>query len=105
MLFRSINGKYTYKHRYSKIIKDTCCVLTGYYIDDDILEPIYDFLKKPSKHVTFADLMRDCLQFWVIACNKDYEACTSMEYFAELCEANGYEFTGYGNVWRYGVAS
>lgn len=78
-----INGKYTYKHRYSKVIKDTCCVLTGYFIDNEILKPIYDFLKNPSKHVTFSGLMRDCLQSWVIACNNDYEASTSMEFFTE----------------------
>lgn len=100
-----INGKYTYKHRYSKIIKDTFCVLTGYYIDNSILKPVYNFLKKPSKHVTFADLMRDCLQSWVTACNNDYEACTSMEYFAELCKANEYEFTAYGTAWHYQFAS
>jgi len=34
--------------RHSRIILQTSCVLTGYYMDDVILEPIYSFLGKPQ---------------------------------------------------------
>lgn len=78
-----INGQYSYKKRYSKVIKDNCCVLTGYCIDDDILKPIYDFLKKPNKYTTFKELIEECLNSWVNACHNDYEHSTSFEYFKE----------------------
>lgn len=39
------NGR---KGRESRIFVDTCCPLTGYCIDNDILDPIYRFLKSPT---------------------------------------------------------
>ena len=36
------------KQRKSRIFTDNCCVLTGYCADEDILRPIYDFLKAPE---------------------------------------------------------
>ena len=93
-------GKYYHKgkSRHSRIIREHCCVLSGYCIDEDILQPIYDFLKKPCKNTTFEDLMGECLENWVIACAKDQEHSTSMEAFIEDCEANGMEFTISGNA-------
>lgn len=82
------NNKYHYKHRYSKIIFENCCPLTGYCMDDDILEPIYKFLKNPEKHITFYHLLSDCLYSWVHACQNDYEHSTSKEFFIEECQAN-----------------
>ncbi len=77
------------KQRKSKI---TCqkndCQLTGYYMDCEILQPIYDFLEKPNKYTTFEDLMNDCLQSWLVACNKDFEYAYSEEAFIEDSEAN-----------------
>jgi len=87
-----INGKYQYKSRRSKVIKENSCVLTGYCIDDDILKPVYDFLKKPDNR-TFYDLMKECLESWLTACNNDYEYCTSFEYFIEEAENNDYTYT------------
>lgn len=81
------------KIRRSKVLFDTSCVLTGYCIDDDILEPIYKFLQKPSDNVTFYELMDDCLNSWVTACNNDFEASTSIEYFEECATENDWEFT------------
>lgn len=78
-----VDGKYQYKFRHSKIIQENSCVLTGYYIDDCILEPIYNFLKTQDSSVTFYDLMDDCLQSWIIACQKDCEYNSSFEYFLE----------------------
>jgi hypothetical protein len=98
---RLFKGKYFYKsnyangqhkYRHSRIIMDNCCVLTGYCIDDDILEPIYKFLKNPCKHITFNDLLDDCLQSWVIACSKDYEAYYDIEHFEEIAKINNWEF-------------
>jgi hypothetical protein len=86
------------KARYSRINKDTCCVLTGYCIDDDTLQPIYDFLKTPSNSVTLQDLMNDCLHAWVFACRRDYEHAYSDEAIKETIDANEYEFTEEGKL-------
>jgi hypothetical protein len=93
-----INGQYVNKHRHSKIILDNSCVLTGYCMDDDILSPIYNFLKKPDKNTTFLDLLKDCFDSWISACNADYEYATSEEAFKESCEANEYEFYENGDM-------
>lgn len=83
---------------HAKLLKDNCCVLTGYCIDDDILKPIYDFLKNPKDSITFQDLMGDCLQSWVYACNKEYEYAYSDEGIRGHIEANEYEFLEDGTL-------
>lgn len=93
-----IDGKCYYKHRYSKVIMDSGAVLTGYFMDDEILKPVYDFLKKPKRGVTFADLMDDCLVAWGQACSNDYDHCTSQDYFVEESDNNGYEYDNQGRV-------
>ena len=45
---------------YSAITFENSCVLTGMCYDDDILAPIYDFLKKPNE-TTFEELLKDCI--------------------------------------------
>jgi len=90
--------QYHYKKRYSKIILEHSCVLTGYCIDDDILEPIYKFLDKPT-NINFYDLMNDCLQSWVYACNKDYEYWLSEESIKEDILNNDYDFTEDGKIY------
>jgi hypothetical protein len=77
------------KKRKSKIIfqKDNS-KLTGYYMDEEIIDPIYKYLEKPNKYTSFYDLMNDCLQSWLVACNKDFEYAYSEEAFIEDSEAN-----------------
>lgn len=98
--FGKVDNKYQYKQRLSNIIVDTCCALTGYCIDDYILNPIFDFLKSPSENITFRDLMEDCLESWLCACHADYEHYFSMENFIEECELNHYEFYNDGEIAR-----
>lgn len=72
------------------------CNLTGYCMDDSILDPIHEFLKgkTPSwKYQNFKDLMGYCFDSWVKACNADYEYSTSFEAFKEDAKANEYEYT------------
>lgn len=95
-------SKYTNNHkhisRHSKCQVDNCCVLTGYYIDHAILDPIYKFLKNPDKNTTFYDLMNYCLQSWVSACQVDYEYQYSREGIEQTIEANEYLFTSNGKL-------
>lgn len=86
------------KKRYSKVMFDNCCVLTGYCMDNDILAPVYEFLKKPGDGVTLEGLMNDCLHEWVFACNRDTEYAYSDEGIKETVGINEYEFTVDGKV-------
>jgi len=91
--------KKKYCSYYSGISFDDSCVLTGYCIDDDILKPIYDFLKKPDKTSTLEDILKDCLEEWLSACNRDYEYQFSEEAIIETIDANDYEFTEDGKIY------
>lgn len=96
-------GKYygklhSHKKRYSKVIVDKSCSLTGYFMDDVILKPIFDFLKRPSEFITFYDLMEQCLISWIKACVDDVYWYYSFESFKEYVDVNGIEFFEDGSV-------
>lgn len=93
-----VDGKHVYKSRRSKIKLETDCVLTGYAIDNEILQPIYDFMKQPNSHTDFEDLMGECLEAWVTACTSDFEDSITMEQFEDMCEANEWEFYENGRM-------
>lgn len=77
------------KQRTSKIFYDEDRWLTGYYLDYDILDPIYEFFKNP-KNISFEDLMSRCLNKWVKTCSQDYEYCLSFENFVEESHINNW---------------
>ena len=87
-----------YTQVYSKTKKDNSCVLTGVCYDMDILQPIYDFLEKPSKGTTFEDLMNEIGE----AISKTYsdaeEWTNSDKCITETIEVNEYEFTQDGRL-------
>lgn len=88
------------KTRYSKVIFNNNCVLTGYYMDMDILNPIYKFLKKPYIYnYNFYDIIERCLNEWIQACQRDYEAYYSLDNFIEVSEANEWEYTENGELY------
>lgn len=91
------NGR---KGRKSRILVDTCCPLTGYYIDNYILGPIYDFLKSPSENVTFDNLMNVCLDSFFRACRDDMESTQTLEYFMEESNANDWEYLSDGKLFN-----
>lgn len=86
--------------RYSKVLFDTCGVLTGYCLDDDILEPIYNFLNKPNNGINFYDLMQQCLNSWVGSCVMDCEANESEETFINEIENNDNMFLENGDLFN-----
>ncbi len=95
---RYVDGKYQYKSRTSKIILNprNCC-LTGFCRDEDMLDPVYDFLQKPDG-TTFEELMKACCEAWGRACMQDMEASTTMEAFEEFCETNDMLFDVSGRL-------
>jgi len=85
------------KARYSKVIKENTCVLSGVCFDEDILEPIYSFIKNP-KGYNFEDLINECLESWLKCAINDYSYQLSEEYFLEETENNQNEFTEDGEI-------
>ena len=83
--------------RYSKCQFDNSCVLTGFYMDDCILKPIYEFLLNPSA-VCLEELLSDCLQAWLKALQIDIAYQLSEEAITEAILINEYEFTSDGKL-------
>ncbi len=92
------NKKYHYRYRYSKIILNYDCVLTGYYLDMEILDPIYKFLDMPNDTITFKELIEECLTSWVNACDDDIRNYYTSESLEELSQDNEYEFLEDGTI-------
>ena len=76
------------------------CDLTGFIGDCDILEPIANFMKRPSPYTTFDDLMRECFEAWSLAVQKDCEHWLSEESILEDISANDIKFTANGGIWH-----
>jgi hypothetical protein len=88
------------KYRYSKVMFEKTCTLTGFHMDWSLLEPIWSFIDKPVPGVTFYDLMEDCLYKWGKDCSEDFRANTSMEAFIETSEINDWEYYEDGSFYR-----
>jgi len=76
------------------------CPLTGFGGDYDILQPISEFMKRPSLYMTFEDLMRECFEAWSLAVQKDYEYWLSEESILEDISTNDVKFTASGGIWH-----
>jgi len=96
---RYIDGKYTYKYRYSKVTKSMDnCPLTGFYADYDILQPVVDCLHYKAFYNDYGELIDDCLNKFFYAWQAALEYLNSFEYFAEVCSDNGFEFYESGEM-------
>jgi hypothetical protein len=78
---------------YSKMNKNSGCVLTGVCYDDDILSPVYDFLAKPCQHTTIQDIFEQIGEAIAKTFNDYEEWVNSDEYISELLECNFFDFT------------
>jgi hypothetical protein len=56
-------------------------------MDEEILGPIYKFLKKPED-ITFYTLIRRCLNSWLDACRDDVENYFSFRNFLDIASIN-----------------
>lgn len=90
-------GKYSNSY-YSAISKSNSCVLTGYCLDDTILQPIYNFLKEPCKNTSFEDLTHECISSFETSVKQDCEYQESEEAIIDTILANNYEFTEEGKL-------
>ena len=83
---------------YSRIKKHNDCVLTGVCYDNEILGPVYQFLKKPDQKTTFEDLLNDIESAISKTFNDCEEWINSDEFITDTIEANDYEFTEDGEI-------
>lgn len=85
---------------YAHSIEQTC-PLTGYYMDEVLLDPIRRFLRRPDTYTTMEDLVREALSAWVHECERDHEWYFSFERFLEEAAELGLRFTEDGREWDY----
>jgi hypothetical protein len=88
----------TWKYpRYSRIIQtESDCPFTGFCGDNDFLEPMRKFIKRPNDGQTFKDLLNECVESVLFAGNKDFEYQYSDEGIAETIRGNEYDFRANG---------
>jgi len=89
----------SYKHHKNGYpVLNDCCVLTGVCYDQDLLDPIYKFLEKPTD-INFEELLNDCIQNLCksVASENDYRY--SDEGIIEDIESNDFEFEENGNIY------
>ena len=89
------------KERTSRIIKYNSCPLTGYYMDEEILSPVYEVLAGKRMNQTFEEVIDACLESWLNACEEDFENYYSEEGIKEIILSNDYEFTEEGRLWKW----
>lgn len=88
-----------YSAYYSNICKVAKnCNLTGMCYDDDMMQPIYDFLElRTFGSTNFEDLLRECFDAMRSTLEREEEYMNTDEYISEEIECNEYEFTEEGN--------
>lgn len=84
--------------RYSHVFVSSCCVMTGVCYDDDLLNPIYEFLNKPNENVNFETLLNDCIYSLCHSVSSEIEHQMSDEVITETLIANEYWFDEEGNL-------
>lgn len=93
------NGNYDYKRRSRINIVETTCPLTGVCFDEDILQPIRDFIRKPNKHTTLETLLKDCISSCEESADSAYEYENSDANITETILSNDYDFTVNGEMY------
>ena len=98
-LWKYLKNNYTErKFKYGNNLLGGDYPFTGYCMDEDLIDPIRSFMNKPDKTASFNDLMGDCLNSWLSACNSDAEYNHSFPAFKEISEANEWEYDETGEI-------
>lgn len=89
-----------YSAYYSNICKVAKnCNLTGMCYDDDMMQPIYDFLElRTFGSTNFEDLLNECFDEMRSTLQKEEDYMYSDEYISEEIAANEWEFTEQGKI-------
>lgn len=78
--------------RHSKCQIEPGCVFTGYYMDNEMVKPLYDHMNKPDDRTNFEQLMSECFQAWGEAVEEDIKWVNSDAAIKETIINNEYEF-------------
>jgi len=84
--------------RYSRVFLSNDCILTGVCYDNNLLNPIYEYLNKPNDRVTFETLLNDCIYSLCHAVTSEIEYENSDEAIKETIRINDYDFTEDGEI-------
>ena len=95
---KAANGKF-YNTFHSLMRPTRDCNLTGYFIDEAILDPMYKFLNNPE-NITFSELIQRCLNKWMSAVRMDYKQTVSMQAFIEEMEYEDTDFMENGVIYK-----
>jgi hypothetical protein len=92
--------EYAKKHVSKVLFEDTCCGLTGFCADDDLLEPIRKFMLDGWKHdrSNAEELLNDCMYSFLSAYEKELDYVASFEYYVDTAVANEWEYDEQGNM-------
>jgi hypothetical protein len=94
-------GEYRSKNRTSRIVyEETDCPFTGYGMDYTILQPIRDFIAKPTARTDYECLMNDCLSELSKAWNDEVEHWYSDEAIREDLLERDHLYDEDGDLWR-----
>lgn len=74
------------------------CPFTGYCGDEPLMDPIREFIARPTQGTTLADLLGECVHRWAIEWRNDMECQCEDESLIDAIEANEYEFTADGRL-------
>ena len=83
---------------YSNVQFHNSCTLTGVCYDNDILQPVYDFLKRPDPSTTFEHLIRGIESAISKTFDNTEEWLNSDEFIQNEIESNEYEFKVDGTI-------
>ncbi|QYW06427.1 hypothetical protein uan_015 [Pseudomonas phage UAntarctica] len=87
-----------YGKRTSKTLREiSSCPFTGYCMDENLLDPIREFLVKPGTWC-LSDLLEECLDRWVKAAREDVKWINEDEQVDETILSNEYEFDVSGSI-------
>lgn len=68
-----VHPNYQHIERYSKILKEVNCPLTGYCYDMDLLDPIVQYIASPNPATSYRELINKCLNSFFKSWHKEYE--------------------------------
>lgn len=90
-----------WRKRMSKIsYKETECPFTGLWLDEFLLDPIRDFMRKIEYGITWEELVERCVSNLVKNYKEYIEYLESEENFKADCECNGWEFMEDGTMYN-----
>jgi hypothetical protein len=66
---------------------------TGYYMDNVLLDEIWEFIEDPEDYFNFHRLIKECLSDWIIACAEDYANRDEFHIFKSISSASNWRYT------------